>query len=361
MKKSMNKNQILEIVIYFCMLFLFILHFYFISLGINTYHHKRGISLIGLNFIITIIFIIIFLLLILLLKWITKPKEVDYEAIHTKIKKFYQKRKWVVIPTVLLAFLLTAFLVIFSIQEMFLFFPNHNELRETLLSDYPEVTKININDDENIYSGWGHFDENNEYTIIYFGGNSEASARHVFNHAITNFSHLDYANFVMVDYPGYGLSRGKIDEKTFKKMALSVYDFVAKNAAVNPNKIIVMGYSLGSGMAAYVAANRTTYKLILLTPYTSIRDVANDMMPIFKGPFKWLWKNEFNTYELLDQISAKTLVIYTETDETIRPELSIKVINKFTNKQVYITDVKIHNRILYSELVWQEIKRFITN
>lgn len=362
MKKSITKNKILEVVIYFSMLFLFILHFYFISLGLDHYNYYRGISRIGMNFIITSIFTLVFVGLIYLLKKITKPKEEnDYEAIYTKVKKIYKKKKWLYIPTIIVSFIFVSLLLLISIQDMFLFFPNHNVEAEENLTNLAILEKINIENDNKLYSGWGKFSEINEYTIIYFGGNVESSANHFTNHLKSNFEYIDYANFVMIDYPGYGLSKDVITEKSFKEMALKVYDYVKDHEYVNPDKIVVMGFSLGSGVAAHVAANRDVHKLILLSPYTSLLDVANDMVPVFYGPLKGLWANEFNTYEIVDDISAKTLVIYTETDNIVAPEQSLKVIERLQNKEVYITDVKVHNQVLYSETVWIKIKDFVMN
>ena len=63
-------------------------------------------------------------------------------------------------------------------------------------------------------------------------------------------------NIAIISYPGYENSEGEDSEQTLKEMGLCVYDAMAIREDVDSDKIYLMGYSLGTGVANYVASQR---------------------------------------------------------------------------------------------------------
>jgi pimeloyl-ACP methyl ester carboxylesterase len=162
--------------------------------------------------------------------------------------------------------------------------------------------------------------------VIYFGGNADAVAGHIvpFSEALPDHS------LYFVNYRGYGGSTGKPTESALFEDALSVFDQVSKNHS----RIAVIGRSLGSGVAAYVATERPVAKLILVTPYDSIERVA-------QGHYRWfpiflLLKDRFDTLSRVGRISAPTLVLIAERDELIPRARTDTLVAAFPPGQVQV-------------------------
>lgn len=119
----------------------------------------------------------------------------------------------------------------------------------------------NIISDGYQLQGWA-FPSNNKrskYITIYFGGSIEDAGER-----FSMYEQLDAATVYAFNYRSYGLSEGNLSEENIYLDALSVYDFVVNK---HPSKtIVVLGYSLGTAVAGYVAANRPVKKLILISP-----------------------------------------------------------------------------------------------
>ena len=107
--------------------------------------------------------------------------------------------------------------------------------------------------------------------LIYFGGNAEDVS---FNMPSFSIAFPDRAIFLL-HYRGYGGSTGKPSEKALFADALTLFDEVrAKHPTVE-----VVGRSLGSGVAVYVASLRPVARLVLVTPFDSVEDVAKRQFP----------------------------------------------------------------------------------
>jgi pimeloyl-ACP methyl ester carboxylesterase len=187
--------------------------------------------------------------------------------------------------------------------------------------------------------------------VIYFGGNAEDVS--------SNFGAFSKAlpkrNLYLVNYRGYGGSTGSPSEVALFSDALAVYDWVHEK---HPN-ISVVGRSLGSGVATYLASARKVDRLVLVTPYDSIENVAKKRFPIF--PISLLLKDKFNSLPRVRSITAKTLVILAENDEVIPRENSDALIAQFPSDQVAIKVIHgtAHNSIGLSPAYFELIGGFL--
>ncbi|MGI6787826.1 MAG: alpha/beta hydrolase [Acholeplasmataceae bacterium] len=346
-----------------------IIFLFFLSIGIYTYkiitsNVSYDISQSYGPFLLipvyTILLVVILIGLIILLKLLVRyQSNHDLVGVTIKIRNFYANKKGLKIGTIIGVIILIFIGIIATFQDTFLYYPTHISSGERTLMESPEFTKINIPDGNKNYSGWAKISEENLFTIIYFGGNAEASAVTFFYRFQEEVDDFEYANFIMVDYPGFGLSDGKPSEKSLKHMSLLTYDYIVSLDKINNTKIIVMGFSLGTGLATYVAANRDVDQLILIAPYSSMIDVVNSKIPIFYGPIKYLWRSEFNTMKLLPDIKCNTLIIYSNDDMMIRPKFSKKVLENIDHAESIIADGLGHNELLNNEEILKQIKTFI--
>jgi uncharacterized protein len=143
--------------------------------------------------------------------------------------------------------------------------------------------------------------------IIYFGGNAE-DVRHSLPGLATAFP--DRALYAM-NYRGYGGSTGKPSEAALIADARVLFDRVH---ADHP-KIIVIGRSLGSGVAVHLASERQVERLILVTPYDSIANLAAAHFPYF--PVRWLLTDKFESWRYAQKITTPTRLIAAQNDEVI--------------------------------------------
>ncbi|WP_256735538.1 alpha/beta fold hydrolase [Pseudomonas sp. dw_612] len=143
--------------------------------------------------------------------------------------------------------------------------------------------------------------------LLYFGGNAEDVSRNLPSFSEAFADHAIY----LLHYRGYGGSSGSPSEETIARDALDLFDRVY---AEHP-QIAVIGRSLGTGVAIRLASQRPAVRLILITPYNSLLELAARQFPVF--PVKWLLKDTFDSGEYAAHISVPTLLIAAEHDEVI--------------------------------------------
>jgi pimeloyl-ACP methyl ester carboxylesterase/uncharacterized protein YneF (UPF0154 family) len=167
-------------------------------------------------------------------------------------------------------------------------------------------------------------------TVIYFGGSEEIAYN-----AVLKYGRIfkDYT-FISVDYPGSQESQGTMNLKTMQEAAVKLYDFVVNLDYVDRNSVYVIGYSYGTGMATYLASERDCAGLVLVAPYRDVRDLYNAVIPVFSGPFGWFVTDKINTKEYAKSVSAKTLIITSDSDTTIRKSIPYSLADSFSNASV---------------------------
>lgn len=143
---------------------------------------------------------------------------------------------------------------------------------------------------------------------IYFGGNAEDVAA-----TIPSLKKIPVSIVYTFNYRGYGLSAGAPSETSLYEDAFYIFDAIKKE---HPNRrIVIIGYSLGSGVAGYLAARTDPSLLVLLAPLHSIERIAKENFSALIPSA--IIKNKFNLFENANNIKARTLVICAEEDTVI--------------------------------------------
>jgi uncharacterized protein len=155
--------------------------------------------------------------------------------------------------------------------------------------------------------------------LIYFGGNAEDVASSLPGLATAFPEHSLY----LLHYRSYGGSSGKPTEAALIADALALFD---KVHAAHPHMVLV-GRSLGSGVAVQVASLRPVARLVLVTPYDSLLELAARQFPLF--PVRWLLHDKFESWRYAPQVTAPTLLIAAEHDETIPRDSSEALYARF--------------------------------
>ena len=143
--------------------------------------------------------------------------------------------------------------------------------------------------------------------LVYFGGNAEDVAGSIDEFATAFPRHSLY----LVNYRGYGGSGGHPTEQGLFEDALAVYEF----AKERHSEVSVMGRSLGSGVAVYVASQRPVSRLVLVTAFDSMANVA-------KAHFRWLpvgvlLRDRYDSASRAADVQAPVLIVVAGEDEII--------------------------------------------
>lgn len=144
--------------------------------------------------------------------------------------------------------------------------------------------------------------------VVYFGGNAEDVSYRVGDLKRAFPGHALY----LLNYRGYGGSTGEPSEPALVADGVALLDFVGKRHA----HVQVVGRSLGSGVAVQVASQRKVDRLVLVTPYDSIAEVANVHYGYF--PVRWLVQDKFESWRFAAKVSAPTTII-AASDDTVIP------------------------------------------
>jgi pimeloyl-ACP methyl ester carboxylesterase len=143
--------------------------------------------------------------------------------------------------------------------------------------------------------------------LIYFGGNAEDVAAKIPEFAAVFPDRTVY----LVHYRGYGGNAGTPSEKLLVADAQAIYDDIKSRH----ERVAVMGRSLGSGVATAVATSRPVEKLILVTPYDSITNVAADHYGW--APVRWLVRDSYDSVRRMKDIHAPALALIAARDDVV--------------------------------------------
>lgn len=119
---------------------------------------------------------------------------------------------------------------------------------------------------------------------------------------------------LLVEYRGYGNAAGAPTEEGLYLDAAAALDALAARGAP-AERVALWGTSLGSGVAAEMAARGRCGALVLVTPYTSIPAVAGRITPWL--PVSLIVGDRFDTLAKAGRIQPSTLIIHGDQDELI--------------------------------------------
>ena len=181
--------------------------------------------------------------------------------------------------------------------------------------------------------------------VIYFGGNGEDVSR---NLSVFRKIFPDRSLYLM-HYRGYGGSDGAPSEQGITRDAAKLYDLVSQQ-----NKdIVLIGRSLGSGVATRLASTRAPSRLILVTPYSSVEDVASERYWGF--PVSLLLKDKYESWRYASSVTASTAILVADNDAIIPLHSSIKLLNHFKQglAQLYTFEGAGHASISTSQQYYE--------
>lgn len=149
-------------------------------------------------------------------------------------------------------------------------------------------------------------------TLLYFHGNGGSLA--IRASRIARFMAEGWGVYMMT-YRGYGGSSGRPTEINNTADARRAYHALVQAEGVAPSAIVAYGESLGTGLAARIAAELPVAGVILEAPYTSIVDVAAQAYPIL--PVRLILADRYETNRVITGLKVPLLILHGANDGVV--------------------------------------------
>ncbi len=242
-----------------------------------------------------------------------------------KLKKFLIKSLKVVAVIYLLVCVF-----LFFYQEKMIFFPHKLEKTHQFHFDQPFEEKNIKTEDGVMLSGLLFKTDSAKGLVFYMHGN--AGSLDTWGDIAKIYTDLKYDIF-MLDYRGFGKSEGSISgqEELYKDLQ-TAYNELKK--LYTEDKLILLGYSIGTGLATKIASENNPKLLILQAPYYSLTDMMRQSYPIIPT---FLLKYKFKTNEYIQKCKMPVMIFHGNKDEVIYYESSLKLRDHFKKQDSLFT------------------------
>lgn len=159
-------------------------------------------------------------------------------------------------------------------------------------------------------------------TVIFFHGNSGNAWKYLAYHQ--QFNAMGY-RMVLAEYPGFGWRSGQPNEQQIVNEGVALYEHWRRSTPQD-QPVMLVGKSLGTGVATQVAARASMppSKVVLLTPFTSITEVASQKYWML--PVAWLLKDHFASDQHLHHYTGPVSILVAGQDEVIGSATGLKLL-----------------------------------
>jgi len=249
-----------------------------------------------------------------------------------------------------IAFLFFTFLVlvfvIYQWQYFMVFTPTY--FRDSKLDDSYEILSVTTDDGVEL-EGVVFTPQNPKNTILFFAGRSHDSVGF-----ITRLAEVySDSRIITFNYRSYGRSEGVVNEKNINLDGVKVATIVKKNYG----DFYLLGFSIGSSVASFVATKVDSKGLFLIGAFDSMVNLAKVKYSFIPA---WFMRYKFDNVELVKNIDTKTYMFASVDDEITYIQNSRNLKNSIKNLVLY----KEYNGLSHKELLWDdrvvsEIKKVI--
>lgn len=132
-----------------------------------------------------------------------------------------------------------------------------------------------------------------------------------------------------VEYPGYSFYKGEPSQEQVYEDVDLIINFVQVVLEVPLKNIIVIGRSLGSGPATYMASKYQVAMLVLISPFMSIKEVVKDTFG-YLGSL--VIKEYFENIKAIRSVKSQVLIIHGKLDDVVLPHHSKELQSIFFQK-----------------------------
>ena len=244
--------------------------------------------------------------------------------------------------------------LLYFFQEKLIFFPQKLDKNYQFLFRQ-KFEELNIKaTDGKLINGLLFKADSSKGLIFYLHGN--AGDLSSWGEVAKTYTDLNYDVFI-IDYRGYGKSEGEISGQTqLFEDNQTAYNELKKK--YNEENIIVLGYSIGTGLASKIASTNNPKRLILQAPYYNLTDM---MKQHFSFIPTFILKYKFASNEYLKSCKMPVVIFHGNQDEVIYYGSSLKLKEEFKKQDTLITlNGQGHNGMTDNEEYKTELKKILT-
>lgn len=223
-------------------------------------------------------------------------------------------------------------LLLFFFQERLLFFPQ--KLPATHQFNFPgNYQELQFSTKDKILLNGLLFKADSSRGLIFYLHGNAGSLEH-WGQVAGIYTNLGYDLFLM-DYRGYGKSEGRIrsEAQLFEDNQV-LFDSLRSQFGYTLENTIILGYSIGSGLAAKLASDNKARALILQTPYYSLKDMMRRRFPFIP---RFILKYHFRTDQYLTKVEAPIFLFHGDEDLVIPYESSTRLNAEYPAKTTLYT------------------------
>lgn len=216
--------------------------------------------------------------------------------------------------------------------------------REVVIPNLPGARLHRITDAEGVTAFALHLEaEKSAPTIVHFHGNAEQLADQV---QLAEWFREFGIGFYAVEYPGYGLAKATTpNESTIYRTAETAIKYLHDDLNVPVYQTVLQGQSLGTGVAVEMARRGYGVRLSLISPYTTMADMAATVIPLY--PVKWLVLDRYDNAHKAPDLSLPVLITHGSEDEVVPVWMGKRLTKTFHNVKLYIVEGAHHNDLFW--------------
>jgi uncharacterized protein len=242
------------------------------------------------------------------------------------------------IAGVALIILAAATLLAYALQRNLIYYPSHGRL-DALEALAARDGLLPWRNPEGSFIGWRTHDGGGPPVLILHGNAGHAFHR---SQAVARLRQAGVSSPIYIlEYPGYGARAGIPTENSLVVAALEAIDLLR-------SRVVLLGESLGSGVACQVAARRreSVAGLVLLTPFDSLITVARKHYPVI--PSGLILKDRYQSSRALQDFHGPVAVIMADHDTIIPAESTRRLFESYSGpKKLWRLPTSGHNDVLW--------------
>lgn len=214
-----------------------------------------------------------------------------------------------------------------------------SKLGEEPRMDDAKLTKVTAPSGRVVYALHVPPTKKRAVTVVHFHGNGEELSQ--LTPLAWSFRRAGLG-FFAVEYPGYGLAKDyQPSEEALYADSEAALWHLHNGLGVPTTDVVLQGQSLGSGVAVEMAKRGHGARLVLISPFTSIPDMAGATLPLL--PTRWLVKDHFDNHAKAPSLTLPVLVIHGTDDEVIPFAMGEKLSKSFPTATLYSVKGGHHN------------------
>ena len=199
------------------------------------------------------------------------------------------------------------------------------------------------------------------YLIVFFHGNAEDIGINL-SSLLSSLGEKLAMNVICPEYPTYGIYKERDVSMGMEEAMLNdarrVMEYCNKTMRYKYENVILIGRSMGSGVAVRLATEFRVKGVMLISPFTSIREVAK----LYVGNLiAKMVPDIFKSIDYVSQIKDPLLFIHGREDKLVPYEMSLSLSAKVTEakKKVFVSKLMTHNRFKLDRDLFQPIQKFM--